>query len=121
MSEPLPRVRVTAQSPLQQSSANEPTAIEARSVYVRSLMRSQLTLALYCLAGFLGLLLLFVLVLNSFGELGQLRIWGVPLSWLLLGFGVYPLIVTTALLYARSAKRNEATYRQLLRLEQADE
>ena len=95
--------------------------MDPRSVYVRSLMRSQLKLAMYCVGAFLGLLLLFIFGLSYFREFGEARIVGVPLSWLLLGFGVYPLIVTTAWIYTRSARRNEAAYRQLLELEQADQ
>lgn len=116
-----PRVRITAQTGLEQDRRPTPTATDVGSAYVRSLMRSQLKLALYCVTAFLGLLGLFVVGLNYFPELGEVRIVGVPLNWLLLGFGVYPLIVTTAVIYSRSARRNEAAYRALVRLEQADE
>ncbi|MGV1034050.1 MAG: heavy metal transporter [Microbacteriaceae bacterium] len=114
------RVRITAQSALDQDRAPVPPAIEPRSVYLRSLMRSQLRLALACLVAFVGLLLLFVAVLDEFHELSEILVLGVPLRWLLLGFGVYPLIITTAVIYVRSSRRNEAAYRELLRLEQAE-
>ena len=38
---------------------------------------------------------------------------GVPVSWLLLGLGVYPLAISVAALYVRAAQRNEARYRSL--------
>jgi len=40
-------------------------------------------------------------------------VFGVPLSWLLLAVGVYPLALTIAALYVRAATRNEARYRSL--------
>ena len=83
-------------------------------------MRSQLRLALACLVAFVGLLLLFVVVLDEFHELSEILVLGVPLRWLLLGFGVYPLIITTAVIYVRSSRRNEAAYRELLRSERAE-
>lgn len=118
---PLPRVRVTAQSALEREPGSEATTVDARSVYVRALMRSQLTLALYCIGAFIGLLVVFIVGLNYFPELERVTLVGVPLNWLLLGFGVYPLIVTTAMIYTRSARRNESAYRELLALEQASQ
>ena len=97
------------------------TLVDPRTVYVRSLMRSQLKLALYCVGAFLGRLSVFIVGLNYFPEFGRLRLLGVPVSWLLLGFGVYPLIVTTAIIYSRSARRNESAYRELLAFEQAEQ
>ena len=38
---------------------------------------------------------------------------GVPLSWVLLGAGIYPLAITVGVLYVRAAARNEARYRSL--------
>ena len=119
--QPLPRVRVTAQSALEHTQAVMSTLVDPRTVYVRSLMRSQLKLALYCVGAFLGLLIVFIVGLNYFPEFGRLRLLGVPVSWLLLGFGVYPLIVTTAIIYSRSARRNESAYRELLAFEQAEQ
>lgn len=114
---PLPRVRVTAQSALNAERGPLPPAIDPRAVYLRTLMRSQLRLALACLAAFIGLLVVFVLGLEYFHELTALQLWGVPVSWLLLGLGVYPLILTTAIIFVRSARRNEAAYRDLVRSE----
>jgi hypothetical protein len=52
-------------------------------------------------------------VLGVLPELDAIVIAGVPLSWLLLGFGVYPLIVLVGALFVRVAGRNEARYRSL--------
>ncbi|MFM6974615.1 MAG: DUF485 domain-containing protein [Agromyces sp.] len=119
--EPPARVRITAQSALEDARRPDPVVVDARSAFFQSLMRSQLRLALACLTGFLGLLTLFVLALNYFPELRSVRLFQVPLASVLLGFGVYPLIITTALIYARAARRNEASYRDLIRLEHPEE
>ncbi|NYD68173.1 hypothetical protein [Agromyces atrinae] len=113
---PLPRVRVTA--PVRGAGAPraarvEPPPSEAENLFVRSLIRSQLRLALACAFGFVALLALFTIVLGVLPELDAIVIAGVPLSWLLLGFGVYPLIVLVGALYVRVAGRNEARYRSL--------
>lgn len=121
MSEERPRVRVTAQSALDADRAPQPAAVDPRSAYLRSLMRSQLRLALYCLAAFVGLLAAFIATIAYFHELGEIHLLGIPLSWWLLGFGIYPLIVTTAVIYVRAARRNETTFRQLIELEHTGE
>ena len=70
-------------------------------------------------AGYLMLLLfvaattLFVLAIAFVPVLDQTFVAGVPLSWLLLGVGVYPLAITVGGLYVRAATRNEARYRSL--------
>ncbi|MUN07545.1 DUF485 domain-containing protein [Agromyces luteolus] len=88
-----------------------PTDIQ--SVYVRSLIRSQLRLALICASGFVVATVVFVGVVVFAPALDDVLVAGVPVSWLLLGFGVYPLAVTVAALYVRAASRNEARYRSL--------
>ncbi len=89
-----------------------PTDIQ--SVYVRSLIRSQLRLALICAAGFVLATLVFVGVIAFAPALDGAFVAGVPVSWLLLGFGVYPLAISVAALYVRAATRNEARYRSLV-------
>lgn len=83
-------------------------------VYMRSLMRSQLRLAL----GVMGLLVatvgmlpvLFLLVPAS----RTFEVVGVPLPWLLLGFVVYPCLVGLGWLYVRRAERNEKAFTDLV-------
>ena len=110
------RVRVTAPR-----SAARPTAEPRESaeesavgqVFVRSLIRSQLRLALVVTGGFLLILGAFPLLLGAIPGLAQTRIAGIPFDWLLLGAGIYPVTGISAWLYIRSAARNEARYRDL--------
>ena len=45
----------------------------------------------------------------------RLRLFTVPLPWIALGIGVYPLLLVTAVLFNRAAARNEARYRKIAR------
>ncbi|MEU2261603.1 hypothetical protein ABZ557_15255 [Streptomyces sp. NPDC019645] len=84
------------------------------TVYVRSLMRSQLRSALYALGtlallvGTLPLLFAFpVAVLGSFSS-------PEPYVWVVLGVGVYPLMWLIARWYVRRAERNEEDFTGLV-------
>jgi hypothetical protein len=83
-------------------------------VYMRSLMRTQLRLALAVialLAGTVGMVpVLFILVPAS----RSVTVVGVPLPWLLLGVVVYPYLVGVAWLYVRRAERNEDAFSDLV-------
>ncbi|KNH17500.1 membrane protein [Arthrobacter sp. ZBG10] len=82
-------------------------------VFVRSLIRSQLRLALVVAGGFLVILAAFPLTLAAVPGLAESRLAGIPFGWLLLGAGIYPVIGLSAWLFVRSAARNEARYRDL--------
>jgi hypothetical protein len=111
-------VRVTAPvvgRPRRTTVARE---IDAQStvgeVYMRSLVRSQLRLAL-------GLVLVLVLTVGALPLLFLLvpwlqhgRVLGVPLAWLLLGACCYPVILALAVLYVRRAERNERAFQDLV-------
>ncbi|WP_353826366.1 hypothetical protein [Agromyces sp. SYSU T0242] len=86
---------------------------DVRDTYVRSLIRSQLRLALTCAAGCALATVAFVLAITLTPVLDESYVAGVPASWLLLGFGIYPLAITVAVLFVRAAARNEARYRSL--------
>jgi uncharacterized membrane protein (DUF485 family) len=122
---PPERVRVTApRTGAVAASARRSTACrrtagapgpssDVQAVYVRSLIRSQLRLALVCAAAFVLATTAFAIGVALLPGLGETSLVGVPVSWLLLGVGVYPLAITVAALYVRAATRNEARYRSL--------
>ncbi|WP_448006488.1 hypothetical protein [Agromyces bauzanensis] len=122
-SRPPARVRVTAPRAgsaaasarlTAQAGAEAPTS-DITGVYVRSLIRSQLRLGVVMAVGFVAATAVFVLAiaLAPAPVLDETFVAGVPLSWLLLGVGVYPLAITVGGLYVRAAARNEARYRSL--------
>ncbi|GAA1255174.1 hypothetical protein GCM10009677_01230 [Sphaerisporangium rubeum] len=83
-------------------------------VYMRSLIRTQLRLALFvctvlaCVVG--GLPLLFLLV----PHLSDLRVAGLPLPWVVLAGLIYPAFVAGAWLHVRQAERNERHFADLV-------
>ena len=83
-------------------------------VMVRSLIRSQLRLALVVSAGFVAALLICWVAVRWVPAFAQWRILGIPAPWLMLGVGVYPIIGASAWLYVRAATRNENQYRDLV-------
>jgi len=117
-STPPPRVRVkapTARRPRRTTVARE---IDAQSavgeVYMSSLVRSQLRLAL-------GLLVVLVLTVGALPLLFVLvpwlqhgRVLGVPLAWVVLGVGCYPVILALSWIYVRRAERNERAFQDLV-------
>ncbi|WP_244284180.1 hypothetical protein [Agromyces badenianii] len=122
---PPPRIRVTAPrpgaagasiGPLPQHGTGAPTS-DIAGVYARSLIRSQLRLAIVFAVGFGIATAFFVLAITLLPQLDTTFVYGVPASWLLLGAGVYPLTITVAGLYVRAASRNEARYRSLTEAE----
>jgi hypothetical protein len=113
-----PRVRVTGPPvgrPRRTSVASE---IDAQSqvgeIYMHSLMRSQLRLAL----GVAVLLALSVgslpLVFELSPAVRRAHLVGVPVPWLVLGLGVYPVLIALAWFYVRRAERNEAAFNDMV-------
>jgi putative solute:sodium symporter small subunit len=122
---PLQRVRVTApragsaaaSARLATHAGTDAPTSDIAGVYVRSLIRSQLRLAIVFAVGFVVATAVFVLAIAFVPELDTTFVFGVPVSWLLLGVGVYPLAITIGGLYVRAASRNEARYRSLTEVE----
>ncbi|EYT57899.1 MULTISPECIES: hypothetical protein [Microbacterium] len=120
MTEKPKRVRVTADLPDRRPATftrgialpGSPVD-EADAVYARALMRSQLRLALGTVAGFVVVVIALTLTIALVPEIGQVLVWGLPLSWLLQAYAFYPIIVVFAVLYVRTAARNERRYRAL--------
>ncbi|WP_136040904.1 MULTISPECIES: heavy metal transporter [unclassified Microbacterium] len=120
MTEKPKRVRVTADLPdrrpatLTRGIALPGAPVdEADAVYARALMRSQLRLALGTVAGFVVVVVALTLAIALIPEIGRILVWGLPLSWLLQAYAFYPIIVVFAVLYVRTARRNERRYRAL--------
>lgn len=83
-------------------------------VYLRSLLREQLGLALAVLTA-LGLTLgLLPLAFHLWPRLADLDVAGVPVAWLLLGVVVYPFLLLLGWRYVRSVERNERDFADLV-------
>lgn len=86
------------------------------TVYLGSLLREQLALAVRIL----GVLALTVgslpLLFHLFPSLADRDVLGLPLAWLLLGVLVYPWLVLLGLRFVRRAERNERDFVLLLQV-----
>ncbi len=79
-----------------------------------SLLRTQLRLALAVLATVLVPLGLLPLIFRAFPAIGELMLGPLPVPWLILGVGVYPLLVLVGWRYIRQAERNEAEFARIV-------
>ena len=119
--EPSKRVRIT--SPRRAAARRGParpatTEIDEQTglgkVYIAALLRAQLRLAvsvLVAVAAGLGILPLLFLVVPATHEL---RVWLIPLPWIILGVLVYPVVALSALYYVRHAEAIERDFADLV-------
>lgn len=114
-----PRVKVTGRpraAPRARSVVSEiDDQTQLGEVYVRSLVRSQLRLALGVTGTLVLTLGLLPLLFAGSVTARRTAVLGVPLPWWLLGVVVYPFLVLLAWLYVRRAERNERAFRELVR------
>lgn len=82
-------------------------------MYLRTLMRAQLRLGVTLAIGFALTLTVASIAVAATPVLHTTTVLGVPWSWALQAYGMYPIVVTFALLYVRAARRNERRYRSL--------
>ncbi len=108
------RVRVTGPRLNRPRTASVASEIDAQSevgeIYMRSLMRSQLRLALGVVLVLLGSVGSLPLVFDAVPGVRRAQLLGVPVPWLVLGFAVYPVLIALAWFYVRRAERNEAAF-----------
>ncbi len=115
------RVRVTSpwtDRPRLRPRRTATTEIDAESevgeIYLRTLLRAQLRLAVGSLL-LLGLTVgLLPLLFVAAPGLTSHHVLGMPVSWGLLAFGCYPVLVLLAWRYVRLAERNEQAFKRLV-------
>jgi hypothetical protein len=83
-------------------------------LYMSSLLRAQLRLATLVLLT-VGVLVAGLPLLYRLGPgLADVQVLGMPLSWALLAFAVYPFFVLVGWLYVRAAERNERDFAEVV-------
>ncbi len=82
--------------------------------YLGSLVRTQLTLALRLLAVAAVALAGVPLMMWLEPSLRRVKVAGVPLGWLIVGVGFYPLFLFLAFVFIRRTERNEAEFIELV-------
>ena len=119
--EPPERVRVTSPWTDRPRIRPRPTATseidalsEVGEIYLRTLLRAQLRLALSILVA-LGLTIGMLPLLFALAPgLNAHHVLGMPVSWGLLAFACYPLLVFLAWRYVRLAERNERAFARVV-------
>jgi putative solute:sodium symporter small subunit len=81
---------------------------------LRSLMRAQLGATVSVLVPAAALLVLYPMLAVLFPSLDQAQVGGVPLTFLVLGGGIYPPLVLLGFWYRRRAGRVEDRFAELL-------
>ena len=119
MTEPAPeRVRVTGPPQRVGHRRDRSREIDDQtvlgSVLMGSLIRSQLRLAMLTLLPVLAFALGVPLAFHLAPGLADVRLLGVPLSWLVLGGLVYPFLFLLGRSYVRRAERNEQDFAELV-------
>ncbi len=92
---------------------DEQTAVG--EVYLRSLVRAQLGLALSVCAVVALVIAGLPLLFAQIPELRETRVAGLALPWLTLGVLAYPALVAGGWVYVRAAERNERKFADLVR------
>lgn len=117
-----PRVRVTGPRTRTPVATGRPPAVrdlaeqtEIGDLLLRSLVRTQLALALRVLTLIGGLFGGLPLLFATAPGIVATRVATVPLPWLLLGVVSFVAFAGTAWLYARVAARNEREFADLVR------
>lgn len=88
---------------------------ELGEVYMRSLIRSQLRLALTVCAATAAVLIGIALAGAVFTGFGRVHVLGIALPWLLLALLVYPVLIALAGYAVRQSESNERAFVHLVR------
>lgn len=83
-------------------------------IYVGTLLRAQLRLALTVLLALALTIGLLPLLFTVAPGLNTHRVLGMPVSWGMLAFGCYPVLVFLAWRYVRRAERNERAFARVV-------
>jgi hypothetical protein len=114
-----PRVRVTSPrtAAARVRRVAPRTEIDRRTrlgqVYLSSLVRSQLLLAVGILVLCVGSLLALPLVFQL-EWVADRHLLGMPLAWVVLAFAVHPFLLACGWIYVRRAERNEEAFADLV-------
>lgn len=88
---------------------------EVGGLYLQALMRRQLRLSLTLALSFVAFLGVQPLLATFWPPWSALKLLGIPLPWLVLGVGSYPLLVWLGSRYVRRAEEVDEEFTDLLR------
>jgi hypothetical protein len=105
-----PRMAATARGPVRTVGREIDEQTGVGEVYLRSLLRAQLRLGLSVIAVIALALGTLPLVFAVIPRLGMVRVFTVPLPWLLVGVSVYPLLFGVAWWHVLATERAERDF-----------
>lgn len=117
---PPPRVRVTGpprrRADVVRSAGTREIDAETAlgEVFMRSLLREQLMLALRVLLALATTVGLVPVAFHLLPALGDIRLGPVPVAWVLLGMLTYPWLVVLGWFYVRRSEANERDFADLV-------
>lgn len=109
-----PRMRGTPAKPPHPLVREIDEQTELGEVYMRSLVRTQLRLGLVVGGAMILVLGSLPLIFAVFPGLGQVRVFGIQVPWLLLGGLVYPVLLAGGWAYVRQEERNERDFAEFV-------
>jgi hypothetical protein len=104
------RMTATARAPVRTVSREIDEQTGVGEVYLRSLLRAQLRLGLSVIAVLVLALGTLPVMFAVIPRLGTVRLFTVPLPWLLVGVSVYPLLLGVAWWHVLAAERAERDF-----------
>jgi putative solute:sodium symporter small subunit len=84
-------------------------------VLIGSLVRAQLGLSLMCLVLTLTVTVSFPVLAALVPAVGRMRVAGLPITLIVLGFGFYPVFLAIGWFYNRQARQLEARFTDLVK------
>jgi putative solute:sodium symporter small subunit len=84
-------------------------------VLIGSLVRAQLGLSLMCLVLTLTVTVSFPVLAALVPAVGRMRVAGLPVTLIVLGFGLYPVFLAIGWFYHRQARQLEARFTDLVK------
>lgn len=110
-----PRTDAARGVPTRPPSCEIDEQTEIGELYMASLIRGQRNLAICICITVFALLMGIASIAAVFPGWGDLRLFGVSLPWVIVGFAVYPVLIALAGYLVRRSTRNEAAFVDLLR------
>ncbi|HZC69067.1 MAG TPA: hypothetical protein VE442_00085 [Jatrophihabitans sp.] len=110
-----PRTEAARRAPVRPAIREIDEQTQLGEIYMSSLIRSQRRLAI-SIVSTIGVLLAGLSLATAVApHLAEVRMFGIPLPWLLLGLIVYPVLIALAWYTTRHAERNERAFADLVR------
>jgi hypothetical protein len=110
-----PRTEAARRAPVRPVSREIDEQTRLGEVYMSSLIRSQRRLGVI-VCGAVATLLGGIALLGAFApRLNALHFLGLPVPWLVLAIGVYPVLIVIGYYAVRQAERNERGFIELVR------